>query len=120
MLEIFMGYKSVRKGIVNAKINEESAEILYVEIGIISIILGLVTQSWWWWAGTFFGLIFALQIKPIAFILIIALSSVWGVIGYCIGSVIGSQGAMEVISLTGFIVGIGVHLSALEWVQDIE
>jgi len=49
----------------------------------------------------------------------IVLSIGWGIIGYAIGVAFDSIGAMVVLSILGFLVGAGLHFSALEWTEDI-
>ncbi|EGR1594340.1 hypothetical protein D0D72_24080 [Vibrio parahaemolyticus] len=115
-----MNASQFRKGIRQAKINQDNSKILFGEIALISIGLGLATQSWWWGGGVFLGLVTALNIKPVAMIFMCALSLVWGAIGCGIGSLFESIGAMVVLSIIGFMCGLGVHLSALEWTQDAQ
>ncbi|MBW1650642.1 MAG: hypothetical protein JRJ44_08230 [Deltaproteobacteria bacterium] len=114
-----MEYQNVRKGITNAKFNEENSKILFGEIAIISILVGVGAQSWWWGGGIFLGLIVTLSIKPLAFVLMLLFSISWGVVGYGIGNLFGSIGAMVVLAILGFLIGAGVHFSALEWSEDI-
>ncbi len=42
-----MSSEHVRKGVTNAKFNEEQSNILFIEIGILSILIGLMSKSWW-------------------------------------------------------------------------
>jgi hypothetical protein len=114
-----MSHQDVRKGMTNANFNEENSNILFGEIAIIAIGIGLITQSWWWGGGIFIGFIIALFIKPIAIFLMIVLSIGWGVVGYAIGAAFDSTGAMIVLSILGFLAGAGLHFSALEWAEDI-
>lgn len=79
-----MSSEHVRKGVTNAKFNEEQSNILFIEIGILSILIGLMSESWWAFGGSFLGLIFSLRIKFLAIPLMIVFSLVWGAIGYSI------------------------------------
>ncbi len=54
-----MSSEHVRKGVTNAKFNEEQSNILFIEIGILSILIGLMSTSWWAFGGSFLGLIFS-------------------------------------------------------------
>lgn len=110
---------SVRKGVTNASFNEEQSGILMGEVLIISICLGLYTQSWWIFGIALIGLLVSLYIPYIAIPLIIALSLGWGVIGYGIGSLFSSTGASVVLGIIGVLSGLGCHFAALEWVKDI-
>lgn len=114
-----MIHKNIRKGITTAKLNEDNSNILFGEIALISIFIGLGSKSWWWGGGIFLALIIALNIRPVAIILMLILSVCWGMIGYGIGTLFDTTGAMVVLALFGFIIGLGVHLSALEWTEDI-
>ena len=114
-----MSENDVRKGIVNARFNEENSGILALELVVISIVAGLVLQSWWWAGGMLFGLFIALQIKPLAWFLMIFLSLCWGGAGFALGCLIGSTGAMVVLSLVGLFLGLGAHFSALRYFQDL-
>ena len=114
-----MEHQNVRKGITNANFNEENSNVLFGEIAIISILVGVGTQSWWWGGGVFLGLIISLFIKPLAIVLMLLLSICWGVVGYGIGGLFDSNGAMVVLAILGFLIGAGIHFSALEWAEDI-
>lgn len=111
--------KDVRRGITNAKFNEENRGLLIGEIILISIVLGVWKQSWWVFGGVFFGLLIALSIKPLAAIICFTLSLLWGLIGVLIGGIIGSNAATVVLGLIGFMAGLGTHMSAIEWMEDI-
>ncbi len=104
-----IGYKQVRKGITNAEFNEDNSNIMFDEFAIIAVIIGLMTRSWWWGGGSFLGMIIALFLKPLAIVLVILLSLGWSAVGYVIGAMFGSTGAMVVLAIIGFIAGIGVH-----------
>lgn len=75
-----MSSEHVRKGVTNAKFNEEQSNILFVEIGILSILIGLMSKSWWAFGGSFLGLIFSLRIKFLAIPLMLVFSLVWGLL----------------------------------------
>lgn len=110
---------NVRKGITNAKFNEDNAGILAGEIAIVAIAAGFYFHSWYIGGSLFLGLMIAMFIKPLAILIILALSICWGLVGYFIGVFFESTGAMVVLSILGFLMGLGANLSALEWVQDI-
>ncbi|MBT3725889.1 MAG: hypothetical protein HOM14_00315 [Gammaproteobacteria bacterium] len=114
-----MNYQSVRKGVTKARFNEDNSGIIYSEIIFIAIGVGLVMKSWWWGGGLLFGLIFALAFRPLALLIVFLLSVGWGVIGGGIGYLFDSDGAMFVLGTIGFMTGLGAHLSALEWIEDI-
>ncbi|EHK0700011.1 hypothetical protein ICL29_004017 [Salmonella enterica] len=114
-----MSSKDVRKGITNAKFNEDQSNILFFEIGILSILIGVVIHSWWAFGIAFLGLIFSLRIKFLAVPLIVIFSVIWGFLGYGVGSLFDSSAASYVLAIIAFLSGLGTHLSALEWANDI-
>ncbi|EER8911877.1 TPA: hypothetical protein ACNCEW_003490 [Escherichia coli] len=114
-----MSSEHVRKGVTNAKFNEEQSNILFIEIGILSILIGLMSKSWWAFGGSFLGLIFSLRIKFLAIPLMIVFSLVWGAIGYSIGALFESTAASIVLGIIAFLSGLGTHLAAVQWANDI-
>lgn len=114
-----MSSDDVRKGMTNAKFNEEHSGILIAEIFIIAIAAGFMKQSWWVGGGTFAALMIGLQFKVIAVPLLFLLSLVWGAIGYGIGTLFESPGASWVIGIFAFLCGVGVHMAGLQWMKDI-
>lgn len=115
-----MSYEDVRKGVTNAKFNEENSNILFGEITILSIFLGVFFKSWWIFGLVFLGCIIALRFERIALFMCIGFSIVWGVIGYGIGTLFDSIGASVVLGIIGLLSGLGANLRALEWVKDID
>lgn len=115
-----MQHFGVRKGMTNAQFNERSVSFLSGEIFLISIIVGIVTQSWWWGGGAFLGLIIGFSVKILAIPLVVLLSALWGFLGVKLGAWFGSNGAMAVLGLFFFLGSIGVHFSALQWFKDLE
>ncbi|GED14887.1 hypothetical protein [Aneurinibacillus migulanus] len=116
-----MSSEDVRKGITNAKFNQENSNILFGEIVFLAIFLGIWSSSWWVFGGIFLGCIIALLFKPLAFGLCICFGIAWGVIGYVIGAFfIENLGASVVLGIIGLLCGLGANLSALEWAKDIQ
>jgi hypothetical protein len=113
-----VGSSAVRKGVINARFNERNVKYLAGEILIISAIVGFMAQSWWGFGGIYLVLMIFCCIKPLAMPLALALSIIWAVIGYYIGSIF-SESASFVVAILGLLGGIGCHLSALEWVRDL-
>jgi hypothetical protein len=93
---------------------------MFTEFAIIAVIIGLVTRSWWWGGGSFVMMSVALFIKPLAIILVVLLSLGWSAVGYVIGAMFSSTQAMIVLAIIGFLAGIGVHTSAMEWAEDLD
>jgi hypothetical protein len=113
------GASSVRKGLTQAKFNDENSGIMMAEMTLIAIAAGLVTSSWWWFGGVFLGFIVAVNIRPLANVLAFVLSLGWGILGYGIGMFFDSQAASVVLGVLGFLCGLGLHLSALQWFRDV-
>lgn len=114
-----MSHNDVRKGMTNARFNEEQMGILSGEIAIIAIVAGIYTKSWLIFGATFVGLAAALAFPIVAIPLMVLLSIGWGVIGYSIGSLVGSKDASVVLGIIGLLAGLGVHMAAIKWVEDI-
>ncbi len=72
---------NVRKGVTNARFNEQNVRTLSTEVLIISAAAGFLSGSWVVFGGVFLGSIILLFIKPLALILCILLSLGWGYIG---------------------------------------
>ena len=114
-----MNSRDVRRGVTQAKFNDKNINILSVEIFIIAVIFGVGYESWIVFGGVFLGLIYGMKIKPLAIVFCYLFGIIWGIIGYIIGMFIGSHGASISLGIIGLIVGIKTHLSAIEWVKDL-
>lgn len=110
----------VRRGVTNAKFNEENSNILFSQITIVSIGLGIYYSSWWVFGGAILGFIICLNIKTLSVILAILLSLGWALIGYFIGIFFESNPASIVLAIIGFLSGLGANFSGLQWVEDID
>jgi hypothetical protein len=105
--------------VTQAAFNERYFGMLVFEIIVIAAGLGMTYRSWWWFAGTLIGMTMVLHIKPLAIVLAVLLSAGWAVIGYALGTVLGSQNAAMVMALLGFLSGLGAHWAGLQWAQDV-
>jgi 4-hydroxybenzoate polyprenyltransferase len=114
-----LNHQSVRKGVTNARFNESSSTILFVEITFVAIFIGMASKSWWAFGAALISLFIAINYKPLALVLAVLLSIAWGAIGAAIGTAFESTGAAVVLGVLGFLIGLGTHLSGLEWAQDI-
>ncbi len=113
-----MSDTNVRKGMTNARFNEKNSGILFGEIAIVAIIAGLTYKSWWVFGAVLLGLIIGIVIPGVAIFLAIGFSIAWGFIGYAIGSWFSNEASI-VLAIIGFLAGLGLHLSAIEWVKDV-
>lgn len=111
--------KDVRRGITQAKFNEDASNWLFFEIFFISLILGLISKSWWVFGGLLFGMMGLLFSRKMAIILMIALTIFWAFVGYTIGAYWGFSASVVLAALALFCVG-GLHLGALDWMKDMK
>lgn len=111
--------RDIRQAIEQSKMNESNVNILFIEIFIISIACGLTFQSWWVFGCLFIGLLVSLSVKILSHILIILLCIGWGGVGCGIGILINSTGAMITLTILGLLIGFGIHISGLQWINDI-
>lgn len=115
-----MSASDVRKGFTNARFNEKNSNILFLEILLIAVAAGVEFESWWVFGGTLLALSVALYIRAVAIPFMVILSVFWGLFGYSIGVAADSIAASVVLGIIAFLMGIGVHFSALQWAKDIE
>lgn len=113
-----MSSGNVRKGITQAKFNEDQIGIFIAEILLISGVVGWFYKDWYVFAGVLFGLISIMYIPYLNILLAVVLSLAWGGIGYVIGKMM-SQEAAYVIGGILFLAGMGSHLGAIEWAKDV-
>ena len=113
-----MSSSDVRKGVSQARFNEEQAKLVFVEIGLIAATLGFYYRSWYVFGSTLIGLIAAMSIQKLNIILALGLSVTWGGIGFGMGKFFSNQ-ASYVLCVLGFLLGIGVHFAAIEWTRDV-
>ena len=110
---------SVRKGMTNAKFNEEASNFLIWQISAISIFLGIYLSSWIIFGAVLVGLIIALQFKELALIICILLSIGAAVTGYFIGFLFESIPASIIIAILFFMSSLGYNLAGLQWANDL-
>ena len=110
---------AVRRGMTNAKFNEEMSNVLGYEVSFIAISIGLLTKSWWWGGGTFLALMILTWIPSTGKILCVILGIAWGVIGYYAGNYFFSADAGWVIGIILGLCGIGANLAGRQHLEDI-
>lgn len=107
---------SVRKGVTDAKVNEEAASFVVGEILLLSVCAGLASSSWWCFGGAFIVLIIIIAVPQLAWIM----SVFWGGLGFWIGKVVIEDiGATVILSA---IFGGGsylIHRAARQHAQDV-
>lgn len=110
--------KDVRKGITQAKFNEDASNWLFFEIFFISIVFGFIFKSWWVFGGLLFGMMGLLLFRKIAVIFMVVLTIFWAFVGFMIGMQWG-LGASVVLAILALLITGGFHIGALEWIDDI-
>lgn len=110
---------AVRRGMTNAKFNEQMSDFLGIEISSIAVAIGFLTKSWWWGGGTFLALLILTIIPSTGKILCVILGLAWGVIGYFVGDFFFGADAGWVIGIILGICGIGVNLAGRQHFEDI-
>lgn|GEM_PF-897628 len=110
---------AVRRGMTNAKFNEEMSNVLGYEVSFIAISIGLLTKSWWWGGGTFLALMILTWIPSTGKILCVILGIAWGVIGYYAGNYFFSADAGWGIGIILGLCGIGANLAGRQHLEDI-
>lgn len=114
-----MNQNEVRRGVAQAKRNDDLASWFFIEVGIVSIALGLLSSSWIVFGLTAIVLIVGMNFKQTAMIIGILLTIMWIFIGWKIGAAFGSASASVVISVIFALISIGVHASTFDWNIDI-
>lgn len=114
-----MNQNEVRRGMSQAKTNEHGASLYGLEVIVISVVLGFLTQSWIVFVLLLIGLIAGINIKNFVIGISILLTIMWILIGWKIGATFGSVSASVVLSILFALISIGVHASAFDWNRDI-
>lgn len=110
---------AVRRGVTNAKFNDDFSGILGGEVAAIALAIGIAMKSWWWGGGTFLVLFILSFIPTIATIMCYIFGIAWGVIGYLLGGWLFGNDAAWVIGIFAAICGIGANLASKQYLDDI-
>ena len=108
---------AVRKGIIQAKKDEETPSMLFGEVIIFAAGFGYFLKSWWVFGGLFVGLSIALAIPPLVGLTFFILSLGWGYGGYLLGEDFDSNSASYVLAALGFLFSLAVHSTIKEWMK---
>lgn len=114
-----MSMKDVRRGYTQAKFNKEASSWLFLEVFTIAIAMGLYYQSWWGFGGILFAMLIMLNVRVLAIVLLGLLSLLWGGVGWYISSCFWDTSAATVLGIILLLSTGGIHMSALEWVEDL-
>ena len=137
-----MSVGSTRKGVTQAKFNDEAANFIFGEIFILSGAVGFYHSDWYIFGGMIIGLIVCMFIPVMNILMGVVLSCLWALISATVVSLfqeveildleildssnflsflgsIFSTPASQVISGILFLSGLGLHLGAIEWTRDV-
>jgi len=116
-----MSTGNIRKGITQAKFNEDAVNIIFVEIIILSIAAGVYYQSWYLGGSLFVGLLMGFKIiKSLAIALACAFS-----VGWAYGTILivqlftDSTAASVVLGGIALLAAGGAHMGGIEYVDDL-
>lgn len=83
--------------------------MVVAEFFLIAFVVGIVTETWLGFLGTFLGLYSLYRFTRLSALLSFALSLYWGLLGFHLGSALGGIGVGVLLAVAGFVVGLGVH-----------
>lgn len=110
---------AVRRGMTNAKFNDEMSDVLAYEVTAVALGIGYLTKSWWWGGGTFLALLVLAMIPSTGTILCYIFGIAWGAIGYFLGEWLFGNDAAWVIGIIAALCGIGANLAGRQHFEDI-
>ena len=114
-----MSITDIRAGNSQSRFNDEASSLVYTEITIIAIAIGIGMSSWWWFGGIFLGGVVIMAIPYLNILFALAISAAWGYVAYHIGDAIGQDGADIVLCIIASLLSLGLHISAIEWTLDM-
>jgi len=115
-----MSSGNVRKGITQAKFNEDAVNIIFAEIAILSIAAGIYYQSWYVGGILFVGLLVGFKIKPLAIVLACVFSISWAYGTILIVQIFtDSTAALVVLGGIALLATGGAHMGGIEYVDDL-
>ena len=83
--------------------------MIVAEFLFIAFVVGILTETWLAFLGTFFGLYALYRFIRLSAVLSLALSLYWGLLGYHLGASSGEIGVGPVLAVLGFAIGAWVH-----------
>ena len=110
---------AVRRGVTNAKFNEQMSSVLIYEIIAVAVAIGLITESWWWGGGAFLGLIVLVSIPSTGMIISMLFGVAWGAVGYFVGGALFGESASWVIAGIAGLCGYGANEAGRQYLEDL-
>lgn len=107
-----------RRAIVQSESNSRAVKTYYGEIFIISVILGLLFESWLLAGLSFFLLAVGINIPILSTLIILGMCIVWGFGGFLLGSILTPMAGV-VLGIIFFLWSLAVHRSAREYTNDL-
>jgi hypothetical protein len=83
--------------------------VIVAEFLFIAFVVGILTETWLGFVGTFFGLYALYRFTRLSAVLSLALSLYWGLLGYHLGASTGEIGVGPLLAALGFAIGAWVH-----------
>lgn len=111
---------SVRRGITDAKFNEEMAGFVWCEILLLSIAAGFAASSWWCFGAVLLLLAVGVCIPKLSAFFCILASVSWGYLGFSVGKYFIEDIGASVVLFTIFaMASYGIHKAGLQYYQDV-
>lgn len=107
-----------RRAIVQAESNSRDVKTYYSEIFIVSIVVGILLESWLVFGLSFFLLSIGINIPILSTLIILGMCTVWGLGGFLLGSIITPMAGV-VFGIICFLWSLAIHRSAREYTNDI-
>lgn len=107
-----------RRAIVQSESNSRAVKTYYGEIFIISVILGILLESWLVFGLSFFVLAVGINIPILSTLIILGMCIVWGLGGFILGSILTPMAGV-VLGIIFFLWSLAVHRSAREYTNDL-
>ena len=83
--------------------------MIVAEFLFIAFVVGILTETWLGFLGTFLGLFALYRFTRLSALLSLALSLYWGLLGYHLGAATGEFGVGPLLAVLGFAIGAWVH-----------
>jgi len=88
---------------------EQNRPVSVAEFLFIACVVGVLTETWLGFLGTFFGLYALYRFTRLSAVLSLALSLYWGLLGYHLGVSTGEVGVAPLLAGLAFAIGAWVH-----------
>lgn len=122
---------AIRKGMSQASYNESNFKILLIEMMVVALMLGIFYKSLWVFAGAIIATGFLLSYRKSGLLIVFMFSLFWGLLAAQFGyNAIGGQFLTPgnyilawvggyLFAAAGFWLALSVHVSGLQYFQDL-